>query len=304
MAIRCLHRDVSLAGLACLLSFAAASPAGAETVGCTAVPPLPTVITNPGHYCLTADVAKDFGDSNGLRVQADDTVVDCNGHSIRHTAPAGHNGHGINIGDDKKNVTVRNCVVDGFYVGISVIQSFGQNNATTRVLGNTVVNSRFYGILGYGSNLVFEGNRVDHVLGNATAGGPIGILLNEGNGSIVRGNTVTDIRPDPPASAGLTMGIYLNNVHDTVIEDNVLAGLTAYTGNGVYAIYGNNTSGIAANRNVIVSPPAPGTPPHDGGNYYAIFLNGDVASNVCRDNVIGHYNTNVSGCTGALNTEY
>jgi hypothetical protein len=290
-----------------LLAWLAWAPAArAETVGCTPIAALPVQITNAGRYCLEADFAQDFNNADPVLIQQSDVVLDCNGHRIRHTDPAGNGARGIHASSGLANVTIRNCVVDGFFIGIE-LTSDGTIDGSVRLEGNEVLNARVYGIEAAGANIRIEGNHVDHVLGDSTADGPVGILLYSGTGFDVRGNTVSDIRPAITTATGNAFGIFMQQVQDSVVADNTVIALTGYTGFGVYGIRGWDVSGISVERNVVASPPAPGTAPHDGHQYRAIFFEGtpeQLATIACRDNVVGHFDTDIQGCTAALNTEY
>jgi hypothetical protein len=297
-------RPIAVLGL--LLSAATPAPVRAETLGCIAIDALPTAIQAAGHYCLASDFVQDFADNTPLLISHADVVLDCNGHRIRHTAPANISAHGIGTNNNLANIEIRNCVIDGFFTGINVSRD-DVAIGFARIENNTILNARVYGISVSGANVIVAGNRIDHTLGNSAANGPSGIYVGTGRGVVLRGNQITDIRPQTSASSGIAIGINLQDVRDSVIEDNVILGLSAYTGYGVYGILAGSSSGLAVNRNVIASPPVPGTPPNDGGHYYAILLQGTaegVATNVCRDNITGHFNTDIAGCTKALNDEF
>jgi hypothetical protein len=193
-------------------------------------------------------------------------------------------------------------VVDGFHIGIA-LQRDDVAVGFARIEDNTVLNARTYGMYLSGNDVTVEGNHVDHVLGNSSASGPVGMLLTSGHGFVVRDNAITDIRPQLTLSSGTSTGLYLYDIHDSVIEGNTLVGITGHTGYGVYGIISTPaSSGLSLNRNLVATPPAPGTPPYDGGQYFAILLQG--TDSVCRDNVTGHFNTDISGCTKAQNDEY
>src|SRR5688572_31641049 len=126
-----------------LLALALAAPsAWAETNVCTVISSLPAVISTPGSYCLEQDLSLPAvtGDEKGIYIHlASDVTLDCNGHAITGTElspddPALDETHydytGIRIGSSSR-VTVRNCVVHGFFRGI-VAERGGNENPRSR----------------------------------------------------------------------------------------------------------------------------------------------------------------------------
>lgn len=302
----------SSTALACLVLAGAAAPtapARAETTGCIVLSSFPASIVASGHYCLTADVAQDFG-GHAIGIHADDVVLDCNDHVVRHTAPADTTTFGVNIGDGHHGVTVRNCVLDGFQAGIYSLRSSDPPPARIVIANNRVRRARTWGIYAIGSGYVVEDNLVSDVLGNPAAAAPTGILLQgfDGNatGNVVRGNRVGPIRPQPPTGAVNSSGIQLTGQRNPVVADNIVSGLYANTGQGVYGIITADATGISMERNLVLTPP-PLPAPLDGGNYRGIYLQGSASeqlTNVCVDNVLGHWNTNVEGCVIATTTSF
>ncbi|MFH1597488.1 MAG: C1 family peptidase [Patescibacteria group bacterium] len=81
-----------------------------------------------------ATLNKDLiGCSNGLSIMADDIAFDCQGHKISGTG----SGVGINL-NGRTNVTINNCVIEGFDTGINLVNS--ENN---QFFGNIFMNNNF-----------------------------------------------------------------------------------------------------------------------------------------------------------------
>src|SRR5262249_57244754 len=59
-----------------------ASSARAETTQCLPVTSVPSVITSPGVYCLIGDLATRMTSGNAIEIQADNVVLDLNGHRL------------------------------------------------------------------------------------------------------------------------------------------------------------------------------------------------------------------------------
>lgn len=286
------------------------TPTRAETSVCTEITSLPATINSAGHYCLQKNFAQSFSGSDVLRINADDVLLDCNDHLILNTN-ASNTADAIYGPGERKHVTIRNCTIDGFYVGIFLQASSDPGADGNRIQGNAVLHSRSVGIYIIGSNNLVEGNRVSQSTGNYN-GVTYGIFMYSsgtlGVGNVIRDNVVSDFKPTPPVGAGSsTEGISFSNLRNTLVTGNVVSGLYATTSQGVFALVGYDASGTTVSDNVIVTPPAPAAAPLDGGHYYGIYMPGtaeEMASNVCRDNVVGHYNGNVYGCVVATNTGF
>jgi hypothetical protein len=278
----------------------------AETVGCVGLA-LPATITVPGHYCLDADSSQAFS-VWAVAINADDVVLDCNGHRIRNTDAASA-WPGIRA-EDRRNVVVRNCVVDGFHEGISFSTNGGAGNADVQLLDNSLSNFRQQGIVAWGSTFRIEGNRITQGLGNDN-GVNVGISLvsldANGAGTIIRGNVITGLRPSSGDPVNDVMGISLGNVRNIDITDNVITDLHARTGRCAWGIYGSGATAVRVVGNTILTTRSPEAAPYDGSNCGGAALFGtpeQQATNVCRDNIGGHWNTNFTGCLKTGNSEW
>lgn len=292
--------------LAVLVAWAA--PARADTQGCTVLNVLPTTIAAAGTYCLDQDHAQAFAGAAVIQVNVDDVVLDCNGHAVRNTNNA-NTVTGVYGNSQRTNVEVRNCTLDNFYVGIFFTASSEPGAVGNRIVGNSVLRARSVGIYVIGSANRIEGNRVAQSSGNYN-GVAYGIYLYspsaQGVGNAIRDNMIQDWRPTPPAEGNSTQGITFFNVRDTEVTGNTITGLHANTNSGVWGIYASQTSNNLIAGNTILSPP-PAAAPLDGGQYGGIRVIGtaeEQATTVCRDNVVGHFNTNILGCVEFDNTGF
>jgi parallel beta-helix repeat protein len=275
--------------------------AHAETTGCLGVGPLPAIISSPGTYCLNSNVSGAFA-GQAINIAADDVVLDCNDHTITQTNIG--NATGIVSHTDRRGVIVRRCVVDGFDAGIKLDATFDETGRGNRIEDNTVVRARSVGISSHGSNNRIERNRILGAAGDgAFTGIRVGTFQQKSAGNVVRDNHIAGYQGVAGVS---TTGIEFSNTRETSITGNVITGLYAGTGSGVIAMQGYNTSGSEISRNVILSP-APKPAPLDGGFYYGIYTTGteaQMATVVCRDNVIGHFNSATYGCVASGNTGF
>ena len=289
----------ALAALA-LLAWAT-RPAHAETSVCTALDTLPATISAPGTYCLQKDFVAGYNTSDTLRIASDDVVLDCNNHRVTNTNAA-NTTTGIYVSSDRNNVTVRNCQLDGFILGIFV-QGVNDGASTGNVVeDNLVLRSRQTGIWVIGSHNRVERNRISGNTGNVNGvarGISVSSSYSEGVGNVVRDNVITDFRPAPPPGTGSSAeGINFNHVRGTEISGNTILGIYTSTSQGVWGIIGSTIQDVVIARNVVMSPP-PLAAPLDGGNWGGIRIDGtaqEQAGYVCRDNVVGHFNANFFGC--------
>jgi parallel beta-helix repeat protein len=292
-----------LFALLVLLSVAAPAPARAETQVCTVIASLPYDITAPGHYCLEQNLAIN---GSAININADKVVLDCNGHALTSLAPGLYNG--IYAWSDHQDVVVRNCVVDAFGGGIYLAGSSAPGARGNLVEGNTVLRSGGYGIQVWGSNNRIVGNRISGNTGSNN-GQSEGIVVYGVNGigccTEIRDNVVSDFRPPPPNSFSFTtLGITFSNIDNVEVTGNTVMGLYAPTNRYVEGISSQGTKGSSVSGNTVLRPPALPAP-LDGVQGFGIVLYGSATDNVCRDNVVGHYEyADVSGCVDSVNTDF
>lgn len=279
----------------------------AETFNCTEITTLPTTISTPGTYCLNKNFSQNFGSQVAIYVATDDVVLDCNGHTVRDTATASDS-DGIYAWADRNRVVIRNCVFDNFYYGIDFVSNTAgaRNNV---IQDNSIVRARAAGIYVWGSGNLIEGNNVTELQGLGSTN-PTGIFVsspdNLGSGNVIRGNLIANFKPSAAGTLN-TIGIMLSGLQNTEVSDNNITGLNAYTGQSVFGIYSNLSTGLSVTDNVIASPPTPYVAPDDGSSAYGVYVGGtsaQQATTVCSDNQVGHFNTDIYGCNKAGNTEF
>jgi nitrous oxidase accessory protein NosD len=291
--------------LAAAVVLAWARPAHADVDNCIPIGALPIEISAPGTYCLNHDLIQAINIAAAIEVKVDNVVLDCNGFTIRATNDS-NTADGVYVSNGHSNVTVRNCVFDNFYVGIFVQSSTDPGAVGTKILDNTVLRSRTTAIWVIGTASRIERNKILGNTGNYS-GGTKGITFYGGPGTVIRDNLIADFKPTPPASGNAIVGIDFCCVSGSVITGNTISGLYANTGWYVIGIRADSISNTTVANNTLQTPP-PLAAPLDGsfgnGIFFSGLTSGQEASVICRENVVGHFGVNISGCTGVANTEY
>lgn len=265
------------------LLFAAA--ARAETINCTEITSVPYFISSPGIYCLKSSLSLASASGTGIDIQADDVVLDLNGHVLDNSAAgAGTSSWGI-YASNRKNVTIRNGTIRGFFVGMFV--GWITSDFTGNVIENLLVDRvTGYGMIAYGPGTVVRKNRVTRTGGSTFVSSPTGIYAG-GTGAHVVDNEVIDTTE---SAGGLARGITLDSAPAAVVERNVIS--NAAFGPGVsYGVYVLNTS----SRTSVV------------GNRIANMRIGIAfvgGTGVYMDNTVGGATTPFSGGTAAGTTNF
>ena len=94
------------------------SSAWAETIDCTAITTLPTTITVQGIYCLTGDLATSMTSGLAIDIQTNNVTIDLNGWKLGGLAAGAGTGTVGIFAWARKNITIRNGTIRGFYRGI------------------------------------------------------------------------------------------------------------------------------------------------------------------------------------------
>ena len=111
----------ALLALAALLPVAPSAFAAESFDNCTGfIDTLPTTISTQGTWCLRKDVATSLSSGSAITINAPNVTIDCNGFKIGGLG-AGPNSRTTGIlSVNRNNVTVRNCAVRGFFIGLDL----------------------------------------------------------------------------------------------------------------------------------------------------------------------------------------
>lgn len=227
-----------------LLIAALSMSAHAETSDCTPITSLPYTISVQGIYCLTGNLSTSITSGAAIEIQNNNVTIDMNGYKLGGLgAVDGTQATGI-YAYQRKNVTIKNGIVRGFYVGIGleddppytsssghVVENIFADQNTylgigTEGLGNTVRDNTVVdtggstlsvnadGIAVGGSGAKIANNAMSTTVAQDT-GYSVGIYPAATDYSLVQNNTVTDTLrgtwPSYAISVGSSTGVFLRN---------------------------------------------------------------------------------------------
>src|SRR5262245_37058319 len=114
------------AALLVLLMLVVGAPklARPETVACTPITSLPTVITVRGVYCFTGNLSTAATTGSAIDIQVNNVVLDLNAFTLIGLAGPATQAVGIH-GLNRRNITIKNGTVRGFLRGIHLETSGG-----------------------------------------------------------------------------------------------------------------------------------------------------------------------------------
>jgi parallel beta-helix repeat protein len=238
------------------------APPYTEITGCTQ-------ITSPGEYRLVNDII-DSDASTCIDIQADNVILDCQGHTIDGVWASGT--YGIYVSRSSStatNITIKNCIVTGWFNGIDL--SYSNNNTLINIASNS---NYYFGIHLYYSNYntltnitsnsnyqdginLYESdyNTLTNITSNSNYGSGIGLYFSNNNNltnitsnynSNVNGirlyysnyNTLTNI-----TSNYNFRGIVVDNSKYNIIENSIIQGNSQY---GIY-LYGSSEANLIYN---------------------------------------------------------
>jgi len=225
--------------------------ARAETVNCTAITTIPTVISVQGVYCFTANLATSINTGIAIDIQTNNVVLDLNGFKLGGLSSGfGTAAHGIHA-LDRQNITIKNGTVRGFLKGIfleNVSLSQGHVIEGVRADQNTLV-----GIEVDGAGNIVRNNQVVATGGTTTLpnASATGILMSGSGPRALNNDVINTFKQGSGIATGINFngatgsfavnnrittadrGIDYSNAATGKYRDNLTFGVTApYTGTG------------------------------------------------------------------------
>jgi hypothetical protein len=223
--------------------------AQAETTNCTVITSLPITITTQGIYCLTSDLSTSMASGMAITIANNNVMIDLNGHKLGGLAAgSGTQVYGI-YADQRKNITIRNGTVRGFYYGIWLhdlspfTTSQGHLIEDIRADMNT-----FFGINVAGKGNIIRNNQVVSTGGSTNTYDAYGIVA-VGPGSRVLNNDIIETKEQ---STGVAAGIYGPISPGSVVENNRIGNSSLGTGTS-YGINIKNSSDVLVSNNRVTT---------------------------------------------------
>ena len=269
----------------CLISPPAAHAAESYD-NCTGfITSVPATITTQGTWCMSSDLATGLTSGNAISIDTNNVTINCNDFKLGGlSAGLGTLAYGMRA-SNRLNVTVRNCNIRGFYIGVDFFggSSGGHAVEDSRFDGNTyeaidvtgdgsvirrnrvsatgggTVNSSVYAINSYDSVDILD-NTVSGTVARATSNGAAYGIFAFGSDASVRGNRVRGTLKD---GTGVNYGIFNASSLRVIMRDNEVVGVADV---GSIGLRCTNANGSAADNTISGFETAISGCANDGGN--------------------------------------
>ena len=232
-----------------LLSTILLPPARAETLDCTAITTLPYTITAQGIYCLTGNLSTGMIAGNAITINTNNVTLDLNGYKLGGLGGGDSTETNGIYAYQKKNITIKNGIVRGFYQGIFLLDDFPYSNSSGHVITSILADQNTQG----GIHVDGLGNTISHNIVVDTGGSTVsdialGITV-RGSGAKVVNNTVATTTAQNTAYAD---GITLTNSDYSLIQNNTVSDTISDAGQSA-AIYMASSTGVFLRNNNLAS---------------------------------------------------
>jgi len=255
-----------------------------------------TIITQ--NVTLDADISCISSGDNALTIGANNIVLDCAGHSITREGLEPIGGYGIGTAG-YNHVTIKNCIVSGFWNGgISI------NSGSDNTLSNNIANLNYLGI-------IVSGSSKNTIINNSVSGNWDGITLDWGSNNNIVSNNIARLNDN--------MGMAIADTYNNLISNNRV-NLNGW--DGIY-IYGSSVGNIVTNNNASsntnngitaeaessfdnIFKNNSATNNGNAGIYVISTVNSTITKNVANSNYYGIYlergsNNNINNNNASLN---
>ncbi len=214
---------------ASVLILLSVSSVKAETTNCTEITGVPVIITVQGVYCFKAHIATSLTSGNAIEIQTNNVTIDFNHFKLGGLAAgAATNAYGV-YALNRKNITLRNANIRGFYYGVHLDDSSPGNDESG---GHIIEDSRFDGnrelaiwVEGAGNSV--RHNQILNTGGSTIIGSAFGIF-NRGPGTVINDNHVHNTF----TSTTIAVGIWLKGSSDAALVLHNRVSETTSTGEG------------------------------------------------------------------------
>ena len=256
----------------------------AETIDCTAITSLPYVISNSGIYCLTDNLSTGITSGSAIDIQANNVTIDLNGWRLGGL-PAGNGTQTIGINSlQRKNITIKNGTVRGFYWGILLNDSPPYTTSQGHVVENIrAEQNTFIGISVTGVGNIVRNNQIVDTADSIHNPSRYGLTI-YGQGTRVLNNDIVGVAA---TGGGIAIGLFVESSNGAVIQRNRIHSITSETGGG-RGINITSSNNIITVDNRITDINNPGTD-------YGIFYEGSTGKYM--NNLTSNVETAFSGGT-------
>jgi parallel beta-helix repeat protein len=247
---------------------------------------LPATISTQGTWCLSKHLGTNVSGGDAITIATNNVTLDCNHFRIGGLAAGtGTLTNGIRAAS-RNNITIRNCSIRGFLLGIYFSSGGGHLVENNSLDGNTR-----YGIYVTSAGSTIRNNTVIDT-GGSTASLGVAFGIYAASGVDVLNNTVNGV-----ASTGTNSdarGIQTDNNGSGSVNGNRVRGL-APTGigahHGIYATF--------SGRSIIRDNDVQGPGPSAAGSI-GVRCQNNLAT--ARNNVISGFETGVHNCLNSVNS--
>lgn len=267
---------------------ALAAPALAETTLCTNITSLPATITVPGVYCLKQDLNTSMTSGNAITIAANSVTIDFNGYKLGGlTGGPATTARGVSA-DNRKNITLRNGNIRGFFIGISVDQTTAGSSSGHLIEGNLLDGNRDAGISVRGSGIVVRKNSVVNTGGN-------NVIRAIAGGDLLSSQIVDNFVSGVTASAD-AYGILIDGASDKVeVARNTVQNIQG-------ASFASGLENQSASSGLVLFKDNVATLGTAGTNF-AVGIVGYMGVSLCLNNIVsGFEDGQTSGCASEAGT--
>ena len=244
---------------------------------------MPAVISSQGVYCLTGNVSTSNPAGNAIEITANNVTLDLNSWKVGGQA-AGTATLATGIYSTANNVVIKNGIVRGFYMGIRL------TGRGATVEGLLVDKNTYTGIQVEGQGSLLRDNRIVDTGGSTatTDEDAFGIAVG-GAESVIDGNLISGLTA---TGTGQEWGIYVwSNGDYATLRNNVISDAVSPAGGGYSAgIRMGNTSWVGVEGSTVINMD------------YGIYFFGSSTGTYSRNTAINCTNPFIGGTAGAGNS--
>lgn len=272
------YRLFALLAAIALSMVAGRSVAGESYDNCKGfITTVPATISTQGVWCLNKDLATSIASGAAINIAVPNVTLDCNDWKLGGLG-AGITTQAIGINGSTSNITIRNCNVRGFKIGLNLA-----NGANHLVEHNRFDSNTWLGMAVEGDGTVIRDNRVVDTGGNTEIREVMAVAIYTEGDVEVLANLVSGVVV-APGTNGSAFAINLGgNVSGSVIENNVKNVMADGTGLAhaisFFNLTGMQTGRVSVDSNNLIGLGEPNSravycPP----NANAVMLLGNVAA--------------------------